>query len=280
MQLQTLVIELTSKCNLRCKHCYIGDTKNHDLPIEIINNVVEQAKQLGVEKIILTGGEPFLRDDLVEIIQTISNVIKPSISTNGTIYKQIPSDKVYDIQVSLDGLEKNHNWLRGEEVYELTIENIKRFKEDGHKITINTTLFNKNVNDIPPLLELAIKLGVDGYRVISLVPIGYGRSLEPSSLDGLKKVTNFLLSKRIEYEGIIQIGLPQYYLQLIKEETGKITECIAGYSKVYVSSTGDVFPCEFLRTKIGDVSNLSNLLRKREYNSQICPCMGGDICGM
>ncbi|MHA1872589.1 MAG: radical SAM protein [Candidatus Heimdallarchaeaceae archaeon] len=273
--LDAVTIEITSRCNLDCRHCYIGKKENSDLSLETIQNIAEQLERIETRNINLTGGEPFLRQDLHEILEIFSSIANVSISTNGTIYQQLPPKKIRDIQVSVDGLMENHNWLRGD-TYELVIENIKKFKKDGHRVLMNTTLFNKNVEDIPSLLELAVELGLDGYRVLSLVPIGNGKKIERASEEDVKKITNFLLSKQLEYNGKILIGLPQYYLHLVEQETGKKIKCSAGMSKICINSIGKVYPCEFLRKEIGDFSNLSGLLRERNYNFQVCPAIGGD----
>lgn len=163
---------LTNRCNLRCKMCGIPTTPSKvedELPTAKVKEVVYQIKELGIRHLILSGGEPLLRKDLLDIIEfaTLNSIEMVDIISNGillndNIIQQLIKIRLNHITVSLDGLPQTNNNIRGERTFALSEENIDKinfyksiYKSSFPTIGINFTIMDKNIDDILPMIEFA-----------------------------------------------------------------------------------------------------------------------------
>jgi sulfatase maturation enzyme AslB (radical SAM superfamily) len=118
---QNLWIHVTNKCNLRCKHCHLssGASFQDELTTEEIFSIVSQAEQLGVKLLVVTGGEPLVREDILDILNYASEHIdRVLLLTNGTLITDEIAEKLkefkVDVQVSLDGAQQEtQDFIRG-----------------------------------------------------------------------------------------------------------------------------------------------------------------------
>ena len=156
--------EVTQKCNLACKHCFVssGKKKPHGLDTEGIEGVLRQLSDNQVLDVRFTGGEVTQRPDYKEILQSAKNKgFSISLNTNGVF--DDPDDviqtlKLLDLEqvtVSIDGMEKNHDFMRGKGTFHRTLKAIRSMYEQGIHTRINTVITKKNVNETAQLLELA-----------------------------------------------------------------------------------------------------------------------------
>lgn len=174
-------IPLTNKCNLRCKMCTIPlSQENRELTREEIGDIISQAGRMKIREAVLTGGEPFLRRDLTEIIKCcVKNRLRSVLTSNGTIIDETMAQEVIrsglnHIHFSLDGLEKANDFTRGDGSFKKVIQAIKvmddirRKCDSGLSIGIACTVMNHNLEDLPELLGYADELNVD---VINFQPL-------------------------------------------------------------------------------------------------------------
>ena len=150
-------IKLTNICNLKCLHCpFWRNDKLQSLAWKQIKIILEKLYKNGVRIVIFEGGEPLLWKDPIEN-KNINDVIdlskkyffSSSITTNGTInFSDIRSDIIF---ISLDGLERTHNNIRGD-VFKIIIDNIKN-NNKSKKIIINITISKINFQDVVPLIK-------------------------------------------------------------------------------------------------------------------------------
>ena len=180
----SVVWELTSACNLRCRHCYIQSRENaycseNDLSDE---KMIELARQLvdyfEVNHVTLTGGEPFLCKNILDIL----NVLKESntavyIQTNATLINdniieclaKLLNPNLDVIQVSLDGLiSDSHNKIRGKDIYNKVVENIKKMVKAGLFVSVNCTMTKLNYDEIENLLLVCNDMGVKRFTVTKM----------------------------------------------------------------------------------------------------------------
>jgi len=168
--IKDIVLAVTYQCNGRCKFCNIWRNKQ-ELPCQLIDY---QRLPSGLKNIDITGGEPFLREDLPEIIRIISRQApkaKINISTNGfcpskikqTMQRIVKFKKDIGLTVSLDGFGKVHEELRGfPGGYSLVLETIRLLKELGIKnLKIAFTLGNDNVSQLKKVYKLSRELGLE-----------------------------------------------------------------------------------------------------------------------
>jgi MoaA/NifB/PqqE/SkfB family radical SAM enzyme len=153
-------IDITDKCNLRCSHCYHfaekGGSAGKDLPLEVWKERLEELYAKGIRMVMLMGGEPMLRSDVV----LLANEMFPFVEmiTNGTIPLPDKLSYRHRIFVSIDGSESTNDKIRGDGVFVKVFENIKEDK----RVVLNMTLMESNYQELEYICELALKLKVSG----------------------------------------------------------------------------------------------------------------------
>jgi MoaA/NifB/PqqE/SkfB family radical SAM enzyme len=119
--------EITVKCNLRCKYCNSWLRNYTELNTEDVFRTISTLSRMGTRVIRITGGEPLLRNDIVDIINYIYSLgIFVALSTNGILFpeKIAKINKLDSVTISLDGPEKIHDSIRGEGSYNKAIQAI------------------------------------------------------------------------------------------------------------------------------------------------------------
>jgi MoaA/NifB/PqqE/SkfB family radical SAM enzyme len=145
--------DLSDECNLRCIHCYHFRSKkvhNYErLPIEVWNQKFQELHRRGVRRLLLIGGEPVLRLDVIQAASQIFPYI--DICSNGTI--RVPDFYKQKIFVSIDGDQQMHDYIRGEGVFSRILSNYKNDK----RVVISMTITNENYTLIEHVVKLAIE---------------------------------------------------------------------------------------------------------------------------
>lgn len=165
----TLCWIITGLCNFNCKHCYLEspNKKYQQLSLEDCFAIIDQAKKAGLKKIFITGGEPFVRNDLLEIIKyiykndlTISGIESNGSLLNENILKEIP-DKNIIWHISYDNYHNHHNF---------GLDAIKLLKKAGYKTVINSVLSEGDL--LFKIYHELKKVGVDAWQVFPPAVIG------------------------------------------------------------------------------------------------------------
>jgi len=179
-----VIWNLIRRCNLTCKHCYSisADTDfKGELSTEEVNTVMDDLKQFGVPVLILSGGEPLLRPDIFDISKRAkAKGFYVGLSTNGTLIDesniQPIADVGYDyVGISIDGIEKTHDMFRQKEgAFDASMHAVRLCRENDIKIGLRFTLTQDNAEELPQLLELAEKEGVDKFYLSHLNYAGRG----------------------------------------------------------------------------------------------------------
>jgi radical SAM protein with 4Fe4S-binding SPASM domain len=180
-QLQSVHFELTSRCNMRCLHCYQDSylRKSKNLTLEEIRALACEMRKLQVEKVGVSGGEPFARPDLFNIIDILeeNEIAISSILTNGLFLSEEVIEKLlscrgrFSLFVSLDGMRPGTMKLRGfssdkqKPVFERLVRNIRVTTNAGIPIMINTVVTRDNVDDLCQMYDWLRDIGVLGWRV-------------------------------------------------------------------------------------------------------------------
>jgi radical SAM family uncharacterized protein len=157
--------KLTYNCNLRCKMCPFWKRSSTDPSLEKEKAILKQIHDSGVCGIAFEGGEPLLRNDLVEILAFSRSLpLHTSLVTNGTLLESRIDEMASYINgvvyVSLDGLEKTHDTIRGVSgCFGKAVRGIIASREKV-SVTINTTIMAENVHEIEDLVKLAKELDI------------------------------------------------------------------------------------------------------------------------
>ncbi len=274
----SLVYVVTESCNRRCQYCYADASpdkntvlKDRYLSLDRLQELFEEAGRLGVATVVFSGGEPFLRSDIVDIIGfVIQNGIFPWVSTKAglspSIVRKLSNAGLRRIQVSIDSLDpKIADRLTGSKGYfQEIIETIKLLMAQGIEVQTNTVVTSINIAQIPALIDYLVTLGI---RDICLTP--YARSLGRhkdelfTSYDDLKG----LLTLTKQYEDnkrVIVRYAGDLVLKMQKPREESFIQrlfCSAGRLGVVILPDGKVTICERLQSTpqaiVGDVTEQS-----------------------
>jgi SynChlorMet cassette radical SAM/SPASM protein ScmF len=190
-QLGTIYFYLTEGCNLACRHCWIapkyqaGSTIYPSLSYELFVSIIKQAKPLGLGSVKLTGGEPLLHPQILEILRFIrAEELGLTIETNGLLCKpeiveEIKQCKNAFVSVSLDGARADtHEWVRGVEgSFEMALTGIRNLVAAGFKPQIIMSIMRRNVNEIEDLVALAEEIGAGSVKFNIVQPTARGERM-------------------------------------------------------------------------------------------------------
>lgn len=190
--LSYLFLNVTRGCNLRCSFCgaSAGATLAEELTLKEIEAVLSEARSMGAARVLLGGGEPFLRPDFFDVLLLCHDLdISPTIETNGTfitdrIAERLKEVGVSEIGVSLDGAKpETHDRLRGVEgCFSKAIHGLNLLREAGISVGIQCLLCKSNYSEIIDLRNLAAKLEVSFRMLPRILPIGRGREVQDENV--------------------------------------------------------------------------------------------------
>jgi radical SAM protein with 4Fe4S-binding SPASM domain len=160
--LRYLQLHVTERCNLNCRHCYLGSKESVDLPLPLAKEAVREFSKIGL-KLLITGGEPLLYPHLWGLLRYARKYpIRVEVLSNGTLVT--PSlaaglaRYVDCVQISLDGLRRGHDLIRGEGAFERAIQGIQHLVPYVD-VSIATMIHAGNLEEFPALEALINRLG-------------------------------------------------------------------------------------------------------------------------
>jgi len=192
--LRYLVLEVTSRCNLRCLHCYLGDAGKEDLDLGAALSVLEEFGSMGGLRLAVSGGEPLLYPFFHQLNRALEG--KPYrrvLITNGTLMGELrPSTLNFEeVQFSLDGLEEGHDFLRGAGTFRRTLAAMRDAAAAGLQVSAATVIHRRNLDELPRLGELLREMGAWSWTLEYPVPEGRLRE-NPGLLPELEEAAGLL----------------------------------------------------------------------------------------
>ncbi len=181
--LRYLEFQLTDRCNLRCRHCYIGDSLHQDLPHDTILAILKEFEKIQGLRLLLSGGEPLLHPHFWEINEVLRDYAFRSVllSNGALITKAIAKRlRVHEVQVSLDGMKEGHEAIRGEGTFIKTLSAIDYLQEAGIGVSIATMIHRGNLTEFDSLASLMLSKKISEWNVD--LPCITGRMAEHRSL--------------------------------------------------------------------------------------------------
>ena len=179
-----VIWNLIRRCNLTCKHCYsISADKDFagELSTEEVFRVLDDLKSFRVPALILSGGEPLLRPDILDIARRAKSMgFYTALSSNGTLIDEARCTQISEIGfdyvgVSLDGLGATHDKFRRlDGAFDLSLKGIRLCQEAGLKVGVRFTMTQDNFQDLPGLLKLIEDEGVPRFYFSHLNYAGRG----------------------------------------------------------------------------------------------------------
>lgn len=282
-----LELEVTERCNMRCKHCYMGEPVDSDMSYELLINLLDEAHDPGVYDVILSGGEPLLRKDIFEIIHYVKRNFsyKVGLLTNGSLIDDSNVKKltICDyIQLSLDSPPDVECPVRGGRISRETIRVAKMLKRYGIHVTFFSTLSKLNWRYVDALVKIAEDLEIP-ISFARMVPVGRGSSIKDMMFNPyeyymlMKKIVELKRKSRFIYiTDPLRVLLDESQWKGRRESI--IGGCAAGVISCTITTTGEVFPCPLLRISAGNIiknnlnlkdiwleSPIFKLLRSRKF---------------
>lgn len=248
--LDVAYLHVTQKCNLNCKGCYSDDDQRNTLVDASFGRICKAIKELsdfGIQSLVISGGEPFLRDDLVEIVsyaKTNCGIPSVAVLTNGTHLDEAVLKRLAPIidllSVSFDGCsEEAVAYIRGEQRFRQLVNAVQSIKKAGISAHIIPTIHSKNVKDIEDYVRLASELGVT--LNFSLLSCGLDAEMEPLLL---KEEDLIELAKNVLHAS--EISVVDFLDSPVGVDLSVKKKCGAGSRLISVAADGRVFPCHML----------------------------------
>lgn len=278
----SLRVEVTSKCNLKCKYCFANSTmlerKEKDMEFSKIKYLLTMARKSNIKKILWSGGEPFCRDNFISILDE-SYGIKTSFVTNGELITRDHMSAISEmphvnrIRFSIDGFD-GHNIVRKGSSWKRVINNIALCKEILPKVSIvpQTTATLHTMHEIPALLSEIDKLGADRWRMfmlrfsgrISRGAIGVNSHYYNKYIELIAEIAKYSkdknISMQIEVDGGYQSDLDSV---LQKKDppivTANTNPCQYLQHVLTIRSNGDISACPFFELELGNIGNFKSI---------------------
>lgn len=306
---------ITEQCNLHCSHCYQDFTADEPAR-EALHHVLEQIRsflsfQENVLKrpvfgrIVLTGGEPFLRDDFIPLLEKINKTgskISFAVLTNGTCLDALTAGmlsglKPAFVQVSLEGPRSLNDEIRGAGSFDQAVSGMRRLVKENIRTLISFTAHKRNYMYFQDVVETGCRIGVQKIWADRLVPLGNGKKLETLDCSETRSFFEQMMKAR-QWAGKsgskTKISLNRALQFLIGG--GTPYHCNAGDRLLTIMPDGSVLPCRRMPVILGNLhetplvdiyysSNLLKKMRKRDLIPEGCEtchhvrtCRGGARC--
>ena len=257
----TIIWIFTTKCNLRCRHCYayrlgvFGELKREE-KLHLIDVFAEN----NIEYIGLSGGEPLVHPDTRDIVEKASLYgIEVGIVTNGTFWNNdvINAVKKYDVflYISLDGPKNIHEAIRGTNTFNRVMEFIEQIKIRGIDFALVVAVNNINYKYVDYIIDLGVKLDANHVAIIPVMPSG--RALEnkmfvtrSNYIDAIK-----IVDKKSREQGYPVALWCTPFAPLITRSRYIHSYFCRTYSVLDIDPAGNMLLCDIIDFRIGSIRN-------------------------
>ncbi len=316
-----LAWEIIGTCNLNCIHCRSASSVSSDpgrFTLDRAYAFLDDIATFCSPTIVLTGGEPLLRDDWHLIAKYGTDKgFRMCIATNGTLVtdevcEKMKTSGIKIVSLSLDGStpEIHDDFRRQPGAFEGTMNAVKLFKKHNIPFLINSSFTKRNQHDIENVYRLAKSLGAVAWYMFMIVPVGRGEEVmsELISPEDYEKILEWHFFMELEEKDMLvrPTCAPQYYRicrQLAKKHgikyerrnlkfsTGGAKGCVAAQSIALIDCFGNVKPCSYFPMSAGNIfetsfkeiwfnSKLFNDIRDfSKYKGRCGKCEYLSVCG-
>lgn len=318
-QLRLLAWEITRQCNLSCIHCRAGSEAGpypNELATEECLKLLDDITSFSKPIIILTGGEPLLRQDVFEISRYgTEKGLRVVMATNGTLITEAIANKMVEsgikrVSISIDGSSSaSHDKFRQVDgAFDGAVRGIRHIKDVGLDFQINTTVTLDNINELSQIQDLAVDLGAVAHHIFLLVPTGRGRDLFDRVLPAMEyeRVLNWLYENQKRVPIHIKVTCAPHYYRILKQRNKQGSKeptfhpqgldavtrgCLGGTGFCFISHIGDVHPCGYLELYCGNIRTqpleaiwqnseiFRNLRNPNRFKGKCGRCEYRHVCG-
>lgn len=247
------------RCNLSCRHCLTSSSPSVDtsdeLPLGRILKLFEEAALSGALEVGIGGGEPLLYPHIYELLSSAKDLgLNTVLTTNGVlitpeIARRLSELDLYETRVSFEGYQPIHDGIRGPGRYRQALDGIALLAEQRIRVKARLTLTRRATQDLQKLFRDLSSRDVRDVKVT--VVKAFGRASQNTDLlvDSVKLDTAYRLMDLGRTHGLnIELSADDFPLSIEqarnkKPRSGKCRNCGAGVETVYISPTGEVYPC-------------------------------------
>ena len=289
-------LALTYRCNNDCFHCYTGGPRQtKELSTEQWKKIIDIVDSLDVGSIVFTGGEPLLREDLVDLVTYSRNLVTGLITNGRLLTEHTVSDlekaELDHMQITIEGFKEIHNKMVCTDAWDETVAGIQNALSSSIYTLTNTTLTTWNVHEVPKLLEFLADMGLERFALNSIIKTGRAEGAEYGlTPDELKNHLELIRNRALELGLDVVWYTPTRRCDFDPLSLGLgLKICSAARINVTVEPDGRVIPCQSWFEGMGNIledswdsiwnSPLARSIREKTYMPEECAdCQLEDEC--
>ncbi len=278
---ESATIAITYNCNSRCRMCNIWQIKNSpELSLAAFSNLSSDLKYINI-----TGGEPFLHKDLLEIIKVINKTCPRAniiISSNGyasdliirQMKKILEIDKRVGVRISIDGLSDTHNKIRGvPNIFNQAMGTIGGLRKIGLvNLGLSFTIMDENIKELPEVYELARKNNLEfALALVQNSNIYFQKnSNKINFLEEVRENLNYAIKSELKSWSPKRWSRAfyNYGLKFYAEKGERLLPSGAGFDSLFIDPAGDIYPSNLINLEIGNLADdkLDNIWNSQRVN--------------
>ena len=310
-----VALNLTSRCNLKCAHCYLDATTKmsggHDeLTTEECFRLIDQIAEVNRGSLlVITGGEPLVRPDILDIARhAVKQQFMVVFGTNGMLIddamaKEMVEIGVMGVGISIDSLDSSkHNAFRGlPGAWEGALAGIETCKRNGLQFQVHFSAQPMNYQELPAVIDWSHDLGAKVLNVFFMVCTGRGEELTDITPSQYEEVLGYLLECQDKYQDmLVRARCAPHFKRMAyeKDPNSPITKakgymgggCLAGTNYARITPNGDMTPCPYMPLSAGNIrdnsfvdlwekSEIFDSFRYPHLKGKCGECEYSEICG-
>lgn len=192
--LRYLLVHITGRCNLRCRHCFQGEADDRELGLEELAALAGEFADLQGLRFIVSGGEPLLHSRFWELNARVRDFpFRSILLTNGTLLDGDGARRLrfHEVQVSIDGLEGSHDLIRGKGSFRKAVRGLEELAAAGIDLSVATMVHGGNLDEFEKLRQFLEPFPLRSWSVD--VPcltgnLAANRSLAAAAAEGASKI--------------------------------------------------------------------------------------------
>lgn len=253
--------DVNDDCNLNCKHCRVSEKnlKEPALSLKQAKELLAQLYYCGVTKLNLSGGEPFLRKDIFDILEYARKFDDIVITTNCTLLNEAKCQKLAVFQntrlsISIDGMKHIHDEFRGKQgTFQRIIDTLPVLNKYNIPFSIRYTISSATIQDAKKVLKLAAENGAQDFNTRRVILTGNASEELLVSNEEYKNIIKELIQESKELNIKFRTGdptlipfFPEVFGIDIKEAEKYYAGCEAGDEIIYIDFKGNVGACSYI----------------------------------
>lgn len=253
--------DVNNDCNLNCKHCRVSEKnqKESALSLKQSKELLSQLYYNGITKLNLSGGEPFLRKDIFDILDYAKKFDDIVITTNCTLLDKTRCQKLAQypnikLSISIDGLQSIHDEFRGKQgTFKKVVETLPILKQNNIKFSIRYTISKDTIRDAQEVLKLSAKNGAEDFNTRRVILTGNANKELLISNEEYKNIIKELIQESKKLKINFRTGdptlipiFPEIFGIDIKDANHYYAGCQAGDEIIYIDYKGNVGACSYI----------------------------------